>query len=88
MATTYVYSDWASQATQREQYTRLNLHIAEISATLAGPDVSADGRTITKSGLRQTLDTLLRERVRLEAIPGVLTTGAPKIGAVRILPVR
>lgn len=84
----YTYSDWASQATQQAQYQRLNLHIAEISAALSGPDVSADGRSISKSGLRQTLETLLRERTRLEAIPGVLTTGSPKVGAVRIMPAR
>lgn len=62
----WTYSDWTSQATDAARLTRLNLHITEVSDAV-GREIDADGKRVSSAAVQQYLDTLLRQRERLES---------------------
>lgn len=64
----YLYADWASwpEIDTLGKLNRLNLHIAEVSLIMNGPDVSADGKSLTRGSMVQYHANLLAERARLD----------------------
>lgn len=69
------YHDWISQSTVAAQVARLRLHIAEVGAQLASPDVTKDGAGIDRSTLEQHYQFLCTKLQELEAAPGNRTSG-------------
>lgn len=69
----YTYSAWASQSTTAAKLTMLQLHISEVSAQM-GLDVSADGKSVSRSTLRVYLKDLQDEKRILMSLPDA--TGA------------
>lgn len=58
----WTYSDWITLTDASAQLTRLNLHIQEVSDKLSSADVTADGKSASRSTQQQYLDGLLRRR--------------------------
>lgn len=70
-------TDWISESTDALRLTALRLHIAEVSAAIENraDAVGKDGASLTRPQILQYLDTLLRERDRLEGKASRATAG-------------
>lgn len=60
------YADWPTLTTAATRYARFNLHLQEVGAQLAAPDVSADGKAINRASLVTYYNSLLAQRDRLQ----------------------
>lgn len=72
---TYTYSDWASQATNQLRYARLNLFIGEVQEKVDN-ERSADNYSRGSNSPVALLALLMKERTRLESMPGVSASGS------------
>jgi hypothetical protein len=79
----YAYSAWASQSTPTAQLTMLNLHIGEVSALMNGADVSADGKSISRSTLQQYLNSLYTRADKLASDGAGVTNGGVMLARFR-----
>ena len=68
---------WISESTDTARLATLRLHIAEVSASIEtrADAVSADGKAMSRPQILQYLETLLRERDKLEGKSTRATAG-------------
>ena len=65
----WTYSNWATQSTVALRLAVLNQHIQEVSDAISN-ERAAEGFSEGSSSLQQMLDVLMKERIRLEGMPG------------------
>lgn len=77
----YAYADWAEQTGNQARRNRLCQHIGEVSL-LIGNERGSGPNNVGSSSLVEYHKSLLASLEKLEAMPGVSTTGSPATSPV------
>jgi len=80
----FTYTDYMSSAyTAAQRIERCRLFIAELTVECAKPNMSADGRSIDRTGLQALLASAKADLATLEADPRARTGGNSSIARFR-----